>query len=450
MTASETNTGLGGQPRPETAKEATCKNDTTNGGNCQVDLAQTVERIKSGPGPIPPELGGPIPKPPEEAEPEEQARAAFERMARRDDERAWVETPQDVNLGIISSSELLELDLPEPEWVVEGMIPAGALTFVVAPGGVGKSWLLLRLAETLSNGGHTFLSQYCEPCNVVFVDFELRRQWFRNRLRYVDNGLLKQGLITGRDERWDTFYSESPNITLGDAPAFLDRLPELADDTVTSLDYLRALVERTDAKVLIIDPIASLWGDTEENSASETNDVCKALRALAMETGAAVVVAHHTNKGDRQYRGSTAIYDAADAMYTITEAQEEELIPGLRRLETSKSRHSEPLGDVYLQLRWRGDAFTVDELHASELQELRRQQDEARADALAREAADTVGSVAAWTLNNGDLTEKLMGNGLGRNEARAAVERALNQGLIARKRGNGRGRPWIYAVNDSE
>ena len=201
------------------------------------------------------------------------------------------------NLGITPTSQLLEQDLPEPSWVVDRMIPEGELTFLISDGGVGKSWLLLYLARTLTTGITVFLDHACTPCPVVYVDMELDKLWYTNRVRKIDAGLRQSGLASNHQGD-ELYYAASPNIMLDEAPDFLKRLPDSAESgQPLAFDYLHALIQATEARVLILDPIAELWGDVDENSASETAAVCCGLRAVARSTNAAIIVAHYTNKG---------------------------------------------------------------------------------------------------------------------------------------------------------
>lgn len=362
----------------------------------------------------------------------------FTSHARRD-VATWVDAPPDADLGYRSLSDLLN-DPPEvPGWLVEGVIPRGALTFVVSDGGIGKSWLLLALAETLRCGGQTFLGKYTTPCNVVFLDMELSAAWFTSRAQMVRRGLVDLGLIPiGGPAPYEVQYLERPTLRFDDAPAFLrrDGRPDDPDHEpkVFSFDYLRAVIEHTNAGTLIIDPIASLWGDTEENSANETTQVLDALKELARVTGAAVVIAHHTNKSRTEERGSTAIRNAAAAMYMLT-IPSDPPVDGLRILETNKTRHSAPLPKARLCFTWLDGTFTIEQMTQAEIEVLQEDREEQELERNTQAVLETIRSAGPFELNKRALTETLQNEGLSRRDATAAISKAEERGLVCTRKG---------------
>lgn len=83
-------------------------------------------------------------------------------------------------------------------------------------------------------------------------------------------------------------------------------------------------VER--AALIIIDPFYALVDEKmDENNAGDVKAVMFAFQHLAVELGAAVIVAHHTGKGDvgaksagDRARGSSAFAGSPDAFFTLT------------------------------------------------------------------------------------------------------------------------------------
>jgi hypothetical protein len=330
------------------------------------------------------------------------------------------------------------------------MIPRRELTFVVSDGGVGKSWLLLVLSETLRGGGTSFLGNYAAPCDVVYLDMELSAAHYARRARKVRNGLIEQGIVRAGANPHETYYLESPNITLAGAQAFLDRPAIVAGDVVevTAFDYLHALIKTTGAGLLIIDPLANLWGDVDENAAGETSAVCRALLEVARATGAAIVIAHHTNKGKVVERGSTAIRNNAASMFNVVWAGEQ--YPKLRKMTHGKSRHAAEIEEMMLQFTWQADAFTVEPLRGAELDAMKREASEAQAAQAVRTVLDIVTARPAWHYNKGALTDALQNAGLSKGAAVDAIERAVDAGVIREEEKGGRGNPLKYAGNDHE
>jgi replicative DNA helicase len=63
--------------------------------------------------------------------------------------------PQSKTMDRWTVSELYDVTLPEPNWAVPGLIPEG-LTLLGGRPKVGKSWLALQIAHSISTGGIFF------------------------------------------------------------------------------------------------------------------------------------------------------------------------------------------------------------------------------------------------------------------------------------------------------
>jgi len=362
----------------------------------------------------------------------------FQRLA-ASNKPVFIDAPDTASLetfGLVKMSDMLKADYPTPQWVVEGMIPGGEVSLLVSDGGIGKSWLLLALAETIANNGHTFLGHYCTPGNVVYLDMELDQAWCAARVRMIDAGLLKQGVITQRGGH-ETFYLESPRITLDGAAKFLDRLPPLPGEPEIepgAFDYLRNIIRQANASVLILDPIAELWGNIDENAASETSPVLKALRVIARETGAAIVVAHHTNKGRIEERGSTAIRNAAGAMYILTWHIENGM--RTRRLECNKLRHAKEPEPLFLDFVWNDGVLTIEQLTYSQTEERAKDEKSAAARMDAQLVVQMVAEKPAKHYNKARLMQMLTeSEEMSRRQAEDAIARAEAAGLIVTEDG---------------
>jgi hypothetical protein len=69
-----------------------------------------------------------------------------------------------------TGSQLQALDI-HVDWVVDKLVPKGAITLLHGPGGLGKTWLCLALAKAVSEG-LPFLGLQTKQCEVVYVDYE--------------------------------------------------------------------------------------------------------------------------------------------------------------------------------------------------------------------------------------------------------------------------------------
>jgi RecA-family ATPase len=174
-------------------------------------------------------------------------------------------------------SELFEADIPEPQHIVQGFIRKGQVAIFAGASKTNKSWTMMELALAVSKGSK-FLRWEANPSNVYYVDTELEKYDFRDRMKDI---AAAKRLTIDKDEI----------------------KPLLLRGTKTNLDDLvPALSRRLRGKsydLICIDAIYSVLGDREENSNEDIAEIGALLFELAKETGAAVVFTHHFSKGSQ-------------------------------------------------------------------------------------------------------------------------------------------------------
>lgn len=172
-------------------------------------------------------------------------------------------------LETITAEELVNTPLRSPGWVVEDLIGVGVTLLVGAPK-VGKSWLVLRLAECVSRG---------EPlwgfatCGGTVLDLALEDNLPR----------IQQRLFRLADECSETFH-------------LCVNAPSLADGL---LDEVAAFVAtHPGTKLVIVDTLQTVRQSSQKSAyASDYRDV-RAFKGLADHFGIAVVLVHHQRKMD--------------------------------------------------------------------------------------------------------------------------------------------------------
>lgn len=206
-------------------------------------------------------------------------------------------------------------------WLIFGLIPAEAVILFFGRGGIGKTTLLMQLADAISRGAEIFGRQ-AERRTVICVDYENSLAVLAERCRNIgaDNVLF---LDSG---------SNPPRLDRGECSQFLDLLTEYPG-AVFVFDTLRS----------------SQSGD--ENDSQAMTKVMDFLRRLR-DAGATVIVLHHTPKAsDRKYKGSGAIFDMADhvlALYPVRapgddgEADDDDDAAKVYRFGTSQKTRYEP------------------------------------------------------------------------------------------------------------
>lgn len=214
----------------------------------------------------------------------------------------------------VSRFQPLDLTLPAPpvEWFLEGWIAMGDVTVIAGVGGLGKSWLTMMLGVASLAGLPEALSvPVLHHGPVLAVDEENPRDVVYNRM-------LQLGFDPMQHAQ-DLRYLWNQGIKLDRNP---DALIEEAMDFRPNFIWLDSLT-RLHSK--------------EENAAGEIGPLMDdAIKPLARDAGAAVVVIHHHDKNANGPRGSTDIVNAADAViecYGLGEAN-----PTKFRMRLTKSR----------------------------------------------------------------------------------------------------------------
>jgi len=192
----------------------------------------------------------------------------------------------------LSSTGLLKV--PPLTWVVEGILPHRGYSLLYGPPNVGKSFLALDLAFAVARGTD-FLGHKTTPGHVLYVVAE-GVSGFPGRVR---------AYVTAHDPK-----------TVGNPPVYF--FPEAIQ---LNKDWgggrlLAAVNALHDIPVLVIlDTLHALSLEADENSSKDMGAVISAISPLCQEAGAAVVIVHHTRKGDNVYRGhSSLLGDAATAI----------------------------------------------------------------------------------------------------------------------------------------
>jgi hypothetical protein len=82
---------------------------------------------------------------------------------------------------IFTAAELHGMELPEPKWAVEGIIPEG-LSLLAGKPKLGKSWLALNVALAIATGGTALGSIPVEKGDVLYLALEDTKRRLKDRI----------------------------------------------------------------------------------------------------------------------------------------------------------------------------------------------------------------------------------------------------------------------------
>jgi hypothetical protein len=220
--------------------------------------------------------------------------------------------------------------LPPPNDLVAGVIRRGTVCLLGAYGGSGKTWVATDLGLAVASGGRWLGAFDCMRGRVTFLDYESGSFELRRRIQAI---AAPRG-ITGRD-----------GLAI-DLAAF----PSLYAQGADFAPRLEALAR--ERELIVIDSLAAVSAGVDENSADMRRGL-DVMRGAAERTGCVFVVVLHAKKvganggeidARELFRGSSAIYDAADTALAITKLGER------WKLSQTKARHGRQIEPLEVRL----------------------------------------------------------------------------------------------------
>ena len=174
------------------------------------------------------------------------------------------------------------------------MVKTNSLNVWYGKYGHKKTFVALSAAVCVASGTK-WLGQNTKQSNVLIIDEESGEHTLLDRL---------QASIKGESQEEDLpiYY-----LSLS-AFNFLKNENDIV--------YLKEYIELTESKLVIIDSFADVMSGGDENTVKDNVPVLIKLRKVCEETGAGIILLHHTNKnGD--IRGSTSIGAALNSALKI-------------------------------------------------------------------------------------------------------------------------------------
>ena len=198
-----------------------------------------------------------------------------------------------------------------PAWLWPGRIPAAEVTLLAGPCGVGKSFVTADIAGRVSRGdpmpGEI---EARAPGSVILVsaedDASSATSW---RLRAARADLRKVHDLTLLED--------------GEPFELPDALPQLR----------RAIDMIGDVRLIVLDPLAALASVPISSNVTVRRAIITPLRALARDTGAAIVLIHHVTKSGK-VAGSQGLMDGLRQVLTVAKSEDD---PRVRMLHVEKS-----------------------------------------------------------------------------------------------------------------
>jgi putative DNA primase/helicase len=220
-------------------------------------------------------------------------------------------------LATIGIDDLIAMEIPERELLLDPILPAKGLMMIHARRGGSKTFLALAIGLAVAGG--TSLLRWSAPKarRVLYVDGEMTLIDLQKRV-----GALKAG--TGVDIRNDRFRLLAADHT---------DVPDLA--TQAGQRMLDPLLDGAD--LLVIDNVSTLCWTGSDNSAGSWTSVQEWILRLR-KRGLAVLLVHHSGKSGEQ-RGTSRREDVLDTVIGLRRPEDYEPQQGARfEVHVEKSR----------------------------------------------------------------------------------------------------------------
>lgn len=366
----------------------------------------------------------------------------------------WTGSPADFDALINPPAETFALaDLaawersePKPKgFIMPGYIPSRELTLATGAGGANKSTFGQQLATCVA-GGVPMLGIDVMTGNALYItaeDDEDRLHWMQAHICKALGVSLSS--LSGK------LHLASLRGRLGNEIATFDVEGKLRPSP--SFSILRATIERTDARLVVLDNAAHLFAGNE-NDRQQVTAFVNLLYSLCQDLGATVVLVAHSNKAGDSYSGSTAWLNAVRSQIVLGRPDDTH-DPDERILTLGKANYARQGQE--LRFRWHDFALRLDDdlpadtrkemaanLKASAVNErflqcLAKTKEERRAVSLSTAASNYAPRVFA---------KMTLGKGYSDRDYAEALERLLHLGTIANgipiyQRDN---RAWVHGL----
>lgn len=210
--------------------------------------------------------------------------------------------------------------MPDPEWLIEGVLGVGMTAEIYGQYATAKSFVALDWACSVASGCK-WLGRAVKSGPALFIAAE-GGYGQRNRLR-------------AWKKEHDGF---SPDI---------DFIPDpVSMRSKVHVDYLCELIAARQYRIVVIDTLTTTAAGWNQDSATDMGqyvDAMNRLRSAAKGAGAAVVVVHHAGYDKSHGRGSTALPSGVDAVIQITGADPLTSI----EMHCDKIKDAPIFGDIY-------------------------------------------------------------------------------------------------------
>jgi hypothetical protein len=190
--------------------------------------------------------------------------------------------PRMAGTGAMSAADLIAANQQYRTMLIDGWLREGETMNIIAAPKTGKSWMVLQLVLSMANGMR-FLGLQTKQSRVLIVDNELHPETLGRRLAKVS----------------DNMNVDVAGVSVLSLRGRLKPLDAIAPMIV-------AEAQATGSSVIVLDALYRFLPEgTSENDNAQMAALYNRIDQIAAETGCAVIIIHHSSKGDQSGKGVT-------------------------------------------------------------------------------------------------------------------------------------------------
>jgi len=255
--------------------------------------------------------------------------------------------------------------VPERDWVVQGLIPAHAVTMLSGDGGLGKSLLALQLQTCCAIGKYWLGRETANVRSLGFFCEDEQAELHARQAAINDHYGCDFKDLDACD--WVSRIGED-NTLVEYVTKWRDgeRRDEFEETYLVA--HIHNAAKQFGAQLVILDSLHDLYGGNE-NDRRQARQFIQVLRELAISiNGAVVLLAHPSNTGMQSgsgAAGSTAWNNAVRSRLYLTKPKldpDQEEDQDTRILKTMKANYSKSGGQI--RLRWKHGVFVSEDEEA--------------------------------------------------------------------------------------
>ena len=312
-------------------------------------------------------------------------------------------------------------NMEEPAWLVEGLVPTGALGYLTGRDGTYKTFFALDLALHLASGE-----------KVTWNGRPMEEEVYGGTLFLAGEGLHS---FKKRIGAWKAHHGGEINPDMFTAGDIVD-----VHGGGEAFERLVGYVQDRQPDLLVIDTLNRAAGQAEQNSASDMSVFRARLQRLQRAAGErmTILVVAHTDKGDNDARGSSAIEDDAD--FVLHAKKDDDAM----RLKVAKMKDGPSGHEITLAVVASGESVVLVE------------QDAAPGERVNATREDRVVQVLFNARHDQDLTAKEISQNISTlwgpdstnyDSARTALSMLVREGKVVRTVEGQGGKPSRYALS---